>query len=71
MRRTVTHPQEPLPARPLTAAQRTRVAIARSDLLSAREADLGAMSAASLILLVERLRNRLDDTLRLLDETQH
>ncbi len=66
----MTHPQEPLPARPFTATQRTRMAIARSDLAAAREADLGAMSAANLILLVERLRNRLDDTLRLLDETQ-
>lgn len=43
--------------------------MARSDLLAAREADLGAMSAASLILLVERLRNRLDDTVRLIEET--
>lgn len=61
---------QPRPAHPkLCPPQRSRVDFARTDLDDARAADLAAMSAASLILLVERLRGRLDDVLHLIDET--
>lgn len=52
----------------LTAAQRAIVDFAARDLDSARAADLAAISAAALILLVERLRMRLDDMLNLVQE---
>lgn len=53
--------------RPLTDAQRTTLDFARRDLDEARAADLAALSAASLIFLVERLRGRLDEVLAVLD----
>lgn len=58
--------QQPRPT--LTAAQRTRIDLARKDLDAARAEDLAALSGASLILLVERLRGRLDDVLLICDE---
>lgn len=57
--------QPPTPG-PLTDAQRTRIDFARHD--PARCEDVARLDPASLILLVERLRGRLDDILRLLDE---
>lgn len=54
--------------RPLTPTQATRRDFARSDLESARTEDLAKMQPASLILIVERLRGRLDDMLHLVDE---
>lgn len=53
----------------LTDEQLSRLDFARRDLDEARTADLADMSVASLILLVERLRGRLDDVLQLVDET--
>ena len=53
----------------LTDEQRSRIAFARRDLDEARTADLAELPGASLILLVERLRGRLDDVLQLVDET--
>lgn len=53
---------------PLTDAQRTRLDLARRDLDAARAANLTQMPAASVLLLVEKLRGRLDDTLRVVDE---
>ncbi|MDO0938471.1 hypothetical protein QQY66_44630 [Streptomyces sp. DG2A-72] len=53
---------------PLTDSQRTRIEFARRDFESARAADLSQLDAAGLILLVERLRTRLDDVLNLTDE---
>ncbi|MFE9921546.1 hypothetical protein ACFYQA_08180 [Streptomyces sp. NPDC005774] len=53
---------------PLTEAQAARRDYARRDLDSARAADLAQLPADGLILLVERLRTRLDDTLNLVDE---
>ncbi|MEI5100275.1 hypothetical protein RB200_19325 [Streptomyces sp. PmtG] len=41
---------------------------ARRDLESARAADLAILEPAGLILLVERLRTRLDDALQIIDE---
>ncbi|MET8475454.1 hypothetical protein ABZY90_19440 [Streptomyces sp. NPDC006422] len=52
----------------LTTAQRCRLHFAELDLDDARCADLACLPAADLILLVERLRGRLDDVLRLVDE---
>lgn len=58
------------PARPtLTAEQRARRDFAHLDLDEARTTDLAAIGEASLIMLVEKLRGRLDDALRLIDET--
>lgn len=52
----------------LTNEQRTRIDYARQDLDSARTADLARLPDDRLILLVETLRHRLDDTLRVIDE---
>jgi hypothetical protein len=52
----------------LTETQRSRIHFARRDLETARVADLAQLDAASLILLVERLRGRLGDMLDLADE---
>ncbi|MFE2990322.1 hypothetical protein [Streptomyces sp. NPDC059262] len=54
--------------RPLTHSQAARLDFARRDLDYARSEDLAQLPAAGLILLVERLRGRLDDTLSLMDE---
>ncbi|MFZ3556488.1 MULTISPECIES: hypothetical protein [unclassified Streptomyces] len=53
---------------PLTDLQSSRVDFARRDLESARAADLTHLNEAGLILVVERLRTRLDDILGLVDE---
>lgn len=52
----------------LTDAQRSRIEFARRDLTDARAADLALLPVPTLILQVERLRSRLDDMLRLLDD---
>lgn len=52
----------------LTDLQRSRVDFARRDLDYARSEDLAQLPTAGLILLIERLRTRLDDTLQLIDE---
>jgi hypothetical protein len=52
----------------LTDLQRSRIDFARRDLESARAEDLGQLPQAGLILLVERMRGRLDDMLKLIDE---
>ncbi|MFE2323566.1 hypothetical protein ACFXD5_06530 [Streptomyces sp. NPDC059385] len=49
--------------RPLTAAQLAVIDFAKRDLDDARTADLAAMEADALIILVERLRGRLYDVL--------
>jgi hypothetical protein len=64
----MTNEQDSLLPGPLTHAQRARVDFARRDLEYARSEDLAQLEAAGLILLVERLRIRLDDTLRLIEE---
>lgn len=53
---------------PLAPAQQTVIDFARRDLNEARAADLASIDEARLILLVERLRNRLDAVLDVLDE---
>lgn len=52
----------------LTDLQRSRVDFARRDLESARAEDLAQLPADGLILLVERMRGRLDDMLKLIEE---
>ena len=52
----------------LSPLQRTRVDSARTALQGARAADLAALDAEQLILLVERLRGRLGDVLGILSE---
>ena len=53
---------------PLTPTQQTIVDFARRDLATARASDLGSIEAASLILLVERMRHRLGSVLEVIDE---
>lgn len=62
--------EQPLatPALALTQLQQARVDYARTDLESARTADLTQPDAAKLILIVTRLCTRLDDILTLIDE---
>lgn len=61
-------PEQPPAPGPLTDSQATRVEFAKHDLDVARIADLATMDGASLILLVESMRMRLDDMLNLLGE---
>lgn len=56
------------PGLALTNLQRDRVDFARRDFESARAEDLARLPRAHLILLVERMRGRLGDTLDLVDE---
>lgn len=59
------------PLRDLTDLQRARIDYARRDFASARAEDLAQLDAAGLILMVERLRGRLGETLDLIDEITH
>lgn len=52
----------------LTPEQRARLGLARRDLDEARVADLATMDTPSLVMLVERLRGSLHDTLQLVEE---
>ncbi|MFE3031615.1 hypothetical protein ACFXKY_08190 [Streptomyces canus] len=54
--------------RRLTSGQRTRIEFARRDWEEARAEDLSQMDPASLILLIERMRGRLEDVLDLVAE---
>lgn len=64
----MTDQANPTAGHPLTPTQATRRDFARSDLESARTEDLAQMQPAGLILIIERLRGRLDDMLHLVDE---
>lgn len=64
----MTEQPDPTQGRALTNEQAARLAFAQRDLDAARAADLGQLNAADLILIVERLRSRLDDTIHLVDE---
>jgi hypothetical protein len=55
--------------RPLTPTQATLIDYARRDLENSRATDLAQLDYADLILMIERLRKRLDDTLQVIDET--
>lgn len=56
------------PAGPLTDTQLARIDFARRDLEYARAEDLAQLDDAGLILVIEKLRGRLDDILTLVDE---
>lgn len=60
--------EQPPTGHNLTAPQQTRVEFARRDYEQARSEDLAQLEAANLIILVERLRNRLGDVLAVVDE---
>lgn len=60
--------EQPPPRLALTGLQRDRIGFARQDLEDARAVNLTQMPAAGLVLLVEKLRRRLDDTLKVVDE---
>ena len=62
--------EQPHPAsrQPYSDLQATRIEYARQELEAARAADLVGLDSAGLVLLVERLRTRLDDMLQLIDE---
>jgi len=61
-------PQPASPALALTHLQRDRIDFAHRDYEAARAEDLARLPRAHLILLVERLRGRLGDTLDLMAE---
>lgn len=60
--------EQPPPRLALTGLQRDRIEYARRDLEDARGTNLTQMPPANLVLLVEKLRRRLDDTLKVVDE---
>lgn len=64
----MTQQPDPTQGSPLTPTQATRRDFARNDLEAARTEDLATMQPAGLILVIERLRGRLDDMLHLVDE---
>jgi len=64
----MTDEPSPPPSGHLTATQAARVDFARRDLEYARAEDLAQLPPDGLILLVEKLRGRLDDILTLVDE---
>ncbi|CAM5345613.1 hypothetical protein SAURM35S_07677 [Streptomyces aurantiogriseus] len=64
----MTDEQDRTTAGPLTSLQRARVDFATQDLEDVRTEDLAQLPGADLILLVERMRGRLDDMLKLIDE---
>lgn len=64
----MTHERDDTPPHPLTAQQQARLSLARCDLEEARAADLATIDPAALVMMVEKLRSSLYDTVRLLDE---
>jgi hypothetical protein len=64
----MTEPDSLTQGHPLTPTQATRIDFARRDLTKARTEDLARLPPADLILIIERLRGRLDDTLQVIDE---
>lgn len=65
----MTEQPDPLQRRTLTNEQTARLDFTRRDLDHARTEDLAQLEKPELILLIERLRSRLDDTIQLVDET--
>lgn len=60
--------QPPNPGAALTNSQATRLDGARRDLEYAHSSDVARLDEGGLILLVEKLRRRLDDMVNLVDE---
>lgn len=67
----MTEQPDPTQGRILTPTQATRVDFAHRDLDAARTEDLARLPPADLILIIERLRRRLDDTLQVVNEITH
>ncbi|MDX3714458.1 hypothetical protein PV733_37135 [Streptomyces europaeiscabiei] len=65
----MTEQPDPTQGSPLTPTQATIVDYARRELEAIRATNLAQLDDAELILTVERLRQRLDDTLQVIDET--
>lgn len=65
----MTEQPNPTQGRPLTPTQATIIDYARRELETSRATNLAQLDAAELILIIERLRQRLDDTLQVIDET--
>jgi hypothetical protein len=65
----MTEQPDPTQGSPLTPTQATLIDYARRDLETSRATDLAQLDDADLILMIERLRKRLDDTLQVIDET--
>jgi hypothetical protein len=65
----MTEPDSLTQGSPLTPTQATLVDYARRELEAVRATNLAKLDDAELILTVERLRQRLDDTLQVIDET--
>lgn len=64
----MTEQPNPAPGRPLTPAQASRTDFARQGLEEARAAELATLEGHRLILIIERLKDNLDDMLHLVDE---
>jgi hypothetical protein len=62
------HKDPPPPAARLTDLQTARIDYARRELETLRAEDLAQLEPASLVLIVERLRIRLYETLEVVDE---
>ncbi|KND45413.1 hypothetical protein [Streptomyces stelliscabiei] len=62
----MTEQPDPTQGSPLTPTQAMIIDFARND--SARTEELARLPPANLILIIERLRGRLDDMLHLVDE---
>lgn len=62
-------PHQPPASGPLAPTQLARLDFARRDLEISTTTNLAQMEPAALILIIERLRNRLDDVLHIIDET--
>ncbi|MEH0657780.1 hypothetical protein QA860_08535 [Streptomyces stelliscabiei] len=65
----MTEQPDPTQGSPLTPTQATIVDYARRELEAIRATNLAKLDDAELILTIERLRQRLDDTLQVIDET--
>lgn len=65
----MTEQPDPTQGSPLTPTQATIVDYARRELEAIRATNLAQLDDAELILTIERLRQRLDDTLQVIDET--
>jgi hypothetical protein len=64
----MTEEQDRTATGPLTELQRDRLIFAQHDLEAARAEDLAQLPAADLIILIERMRGRLDDMVKLVKE---
>lgn len=64
----MTHEPSRTTTGPLTNTQQSRIEYAHRDQEQVRAEDLTRLSDAALILLIERLRIRMDDMLQLINE---